>query len=291
MIADRGEAIRFRINGRTKAMDILTGISLLGGIALATAAGAAWWALASGRRRPAMVALPAGIVGVLANVVYVGWALADHGPVETFRQNEEAALLLASLISIVAIGTHFTSTLRGLDGFLFLVAALVDFVGLGTSTPSAGEPRYRPWYVSHGLSFAISSACLFMSGMSAVAYLVVHRILRRKKLSLVGRVPSLEALDRFARWTLAIGFPIFTYGILTGLCGIAHREDIARTSWYWDPSAISSLLAWFFYAWLCVSLVFRTRLRGRKAAFFTACGMVLVAISYFVVEFGSPIHR
>ncbi len=272
-------------------MEMQSGLSLLGGVALAIAAGMAWWAMASRRRGPAKAALPAAIVGVLANVIYVSWALADHGLVETFRRNEEAALLLASLISIVAIGTHFTSTLRGLDGFLFLVAALVDFVGLGTSTPPAGEPQYRSWYISHGLSFAVSSACLFVAGTTAMVYLVVHRILRRKKLSLIGRVPSLEALDRFARWTLAIGFPIFTYGVLTGLCGIAHRKDIGHSKWYLDPSALSVGLSWLFYAWLCFSLVFRTRLRGRKAAVLIACGMVLVVTSYFVVEFGSPIHR
>ncbi len=272
-------------------MNTLLAISVVGGVALGVAAGAAWWALA--RRRPGVgwAALPAALVGVLANTLYVGWALADHGLVETFRQNEEAALLLASLISIVGIGTHLTTTLRGLDGFLFLVAALADFAGLAASTPPAGEPQYRSWYISHGLSFTVSGACLLAAGMAAVAYLVVHQILRRKKIALVGRVPSLEALDRFSRWMLAIGFPIFTYGILTGLCGVAHRKDIGGTAWYLDPTVVSCALAWGVYAWLCGALVFHSRIRGRTAAGLTACGMALVVAAYFFMEFGSPIHR
>ena len=267
-------------------------ISLLGGLALATAAVLAWRSVACRQIGVAGgVALHAAILGVLANGLYVGWALADHGPVETFRQTQETALLLASMIAVVGIGTHLSATLRGLDGFLFLVAALVDFTGFAVSTPLVGEPQYRIWYISHGLSFAVSGACLFPAGMAAVAYLIVHQILRHKKLTLMGRVPSLEALDRFSRWMLAIGFPIFTCGILTGLCGVAHRKDIERTTWYLDPTVVSCVLAWLVYAWLCGALVFRSRIRGRTAAGLTACGMALVVMAFFFMEFVSPIHR
>jgi ABC-type uncharacterized transport system permease subunit len=260
---------------------------------LGTAAVHAWRSLARRQTGPAgKVALHAAILGVLANGIYVGWALAGHGLIETFRQDQEAALVLASLIAIVGIGTHLSATLRGLDGILFLMAALVDFAGLGLRTPATGEPQYRIWYITHGLSFAVSGACLVAAGVAGLTYLVVLHVLRRKQvMTIMGRVPSLEALDRFSRWMLAIGFPIFTYGILTGICGIAHRKDLGRTSWFLDPTVVCCVLAWAVYAWLCSSLVFWPQIRGRKAATLTACGMGLVAMAFFFMEFSSPIHR
>ena len=266
-------------------------ISLVGAVALGAAAAAAWLAVGHRVAAASLVARAAAVLGVLANGIYVGWAVIDHGMVETFRQGEEAMLLLASLIAIVGIGTHVSRTLRGLDGFLFLLAALVDLAALAMSTPATGTPTFHRWYISHGLSFAVSGACFMAGGMAAVAYLIVHRFLRRKTLTLMGRVPSLEALDRFMRWMLAIGFPIFTYGILTGICGVAHRKDIERTAWYLDPTVVLVMLAWLVYAWLCGSLVLRRHVRGRRAAAMAACGMGLVAMAYLFMEILSPIHR
>ena len=168
-------------------------IALVGAVALGAAAAAAW--LAVGHRVPAasVVARAAAVIGVLANGIYVGWVLADHGMVETFRQSEEAVLLLASLIAVVGIGTHVSPTLRGLDGFLFLLAAMVDLAALTMSVPATGTPTYHHWFISHGLSFAVSGACFMAGGMAAVAYLIVHRFLRRKALTLMG-IPQPEKM-------------------------------------------------------------------------------------------------
>lgn len=270
-----------------------SGISFVGGLALAAGAGLTWWS--STLRRPGSArraALVAAVLGVLVNAIYVGWAVADHGPIQTFRRGEEGILVLASLIAIVGIGAHLSATLRGLDGFLFLLAAVMNLAGLGLGPRESDVPTYRGWYISHGLSFAVSSACLMAAGTAGVVYLIVLRFLRRKLTSpLLGKVPSLEALDRFSRWMLAIGFPIFTYGILTGLCGVAHRKDIGQTAWYLDPVVVCCVLAWCVYAWLCGSLVFRPSMRGRKAATLTTCGMALVAMAFFFMEFLSPIHK
>jgi hypothetical protein len=51
------------------------------------------------------------------------------------------------------------------------------------------------------------------------------------------------------------------------------------------------VLAWLVYAWLCGSLVLRRHIRGRRAAALAACGMGLVAMAYFFMEFISPIHQ
>lgn len=124
----------------------------------------------------------------------------------------------------------------------------------------------RPWFISHSLAFALSTTFFVAGGAAGIAYLLVHWMLRRKRLNLVRKVPPLEALERFGRWMPIMGFPLFTFGILTGLCGIQHRKDIAAQAWYLDPTFLFSIAAWIVYAFLSLSLMYRSPFGGRRAA-------------------------
>jgi len=216
----------------------------------------------------------------------------DHGILEMFRQSDDAAVLLAMLIALVGLGTHYFRTLRGLDGFLFGLAALISFSAFLPATSAEGVPTYHRWFISHGLAFTVSGACFLAGGTASLIYLLVHRTLRnRNRLALIGKIPSLEALDQFSRWMLTIGFPLFTYGILTGLCGVAHRRDIRRIAWYLDPSVIFSIVVWGIYAYLLWSLTFKPQVRGRKAAALATAGLWLVVVVFLARDFLSPIHQ
>ncbi|NLX20783.1 MAG: cytochrome c biogenesis protein CcsA [Phycisphaerae bacterium] len=233
----------------------------------------------------------AAVVAVLLNGAYVGYVLHMHGVTETFRHDYESAVLLATLLGLMGIGAYASAALRGLDGFLFLAAALLDFGALMVIDQSMTVATYRPWYVSHGLAFAVSAACFIGSGIAGMVYLLVHRVLRGKHdLSLVGGVPSLEALERFGRQLLAIGFPLFTYGILTGICGVAHRSDIGQQAWYLDAAVVLSLLVWVVYGLGLSAILFMPRLRGRKAATLASCAMFLV-VAVLATRDLSFIHR
>lgn len=238
-----------------------------------------------------LLRLGAGLA-VIVNSAYLGYSLHLHGTVETFRQTYDSALLMAALVGLVGIGTHLSRALRGLDGFLFLMAALLDLGASAVIGERYTVATYHRWFVSHGLAFAVSSACFVAGGAAGVAYLLIYRMLRLKgNLTLVGSVPSLEALERFGRWTLAVGFPLFTYGMLTGVCGVWHRPDIGRTAWYFDPSALATGVVWLAYAYGLWALIFKPELRGRKAAVLATFGMVFVVVALVVREFVSPIHQ
>jgi len=238
-----------------------------------------------------LLRLSAGLA-IIANAAFLGYALYLHGAVETFRETYDAALLMAVLVGLVGIGMHFSKALRGLDALLFLIAALLDIGATVMIDEQHTTPTYHCWFVSHGLAFAISSACFIAGGAAAIAYLLIYRLLKLKgNLSLVGNVPSLEALEQFGRWVLAIGFPLFTYGLLTGVCGIWHRPDIGRTAWYFDPSALSSGAVWLAYTYGLWALIFKPELRGKKAAILAVCGMALVVNALIVREWASLIHQ
>jgi ABC-type uncharacterized transport system permease subunit len=212
------------------------------------------------------------------------------GPLEAFREGYESALLLAALIGIVGLTTHATASLRGLDGVLFIMAALVQLGSLMVGSDGGEASRQLPWFVSHPVAFAVAGACFVASGAAGMAYLIMNRMLRKRRpTTLFGRVASLEALERFGRWMIMLGFPIFTYGMLTGICGIAHMQD--RSKVMQDPLVFLSVLAWLVYALMVLAMWFQPQIRGRRAARLTATGTGLIVIVFVMVMFASPLHQ
>lgn len=232
------------------------------------------------------------MVALGINIGFVAGEIDELGLLKALRQNFDSTLLLATLIGLVGLGTHPARSLHGLDGFLFIAAALAQLSSLLVADSPAFASTERPWFISHPAAFALSGALFAAAGVAGVAYLIVHRMLRRKRpTSLVGRLASLEALERFGRWTPILGFPVLSYGILTGICGVAHRGDIGRTAWYLDPSFVSAGAAWLVYAVLCFGLVYVPRIRGRLAAALSACGLALIAITFVFTEAISNVHQ
>ncbi|MCL2330515.1 MAG: cytochrome c biogenesis protein, partial [Phycisphaerae bacterium] len=190
------------------------------------------------------------------------------------------------LIGLMAGCVHLSAKLRGLDGFLLIVAAVLSWAAMSLPDQPPAELSRRPWFISHGLAFAASAVCFAAGGAAGVGYLLVSRMLRRHRTAaMIGTVASLESLERFGRWMWLIGFPLFTYGILTGFCGIAHRQDLRQTTWYLDPTLIASLVAWGIYAYLCVASLYGPTLRARRAAVLSTYGLGLVLVAYVIREF------
>ena len=183
-----------------------------------------------------------------------------------------------------------TASLRGLDGVLFIMAALVQFGSLVIGSNAAEEASHLPWFVSHPLAFAVAAACFVAGGAAGMAYLLMNRMLRKRRpTTLFGQVASLEALERFGRWMTMLGFPVFTYGMLTGICGIAHMDDPSRAMR--DPLVILSMLAWLVYAVMVLAMWFQPQIRGRRAARLAAVGTGVIVIVFVMVLFVSPLHQ
>lgn len=229
-------------------------------------------------------------VAIGLNLAYLGREIGLEGAVSTFEHSFDAIVLLSTLIGLVALGTHLAPTLRGLDGLLFLAAGLVELTEIFILRQPAGTMSIRPWFISHSLAFAISAVFFIAGGVAGIAYLLVNWMLRRKRLEFVRRVPPLESLERFGRWMPIIGFPLFTFGILTGLCGIAHRHQFG-TRWYLDPTFVFSIAAWLIYAYMTVSLMYRPQIRGRRAATLATYGLGLIVVAFLAREFLSPLHQ
>ncbi len=153
------------------------------------------------------------------------------------------------------------------------------FVGGGAEPGDGVKSLLLPLHVTLNL-FGVA---LFGLAFSAAAlYLVQERFVKAKRIDgMSRRLPPLDALDRAEHRFLLAGFPLLTFGILTGTVW-ARRVEMGGTS--------EILRAVFGYVtWLVIAGVLFLRAaagwRGRRAAYGTIAGFgfsVVVLLIYLL---------
>jgi ABC-type transport system involved in cytochrome c biogenesis permease subunit len=140
---------------------------------------------------------------------------------------------------------------------VFFAALRLPAVGPATFSGSGSWPHAHVLLASAGLSL------LGVAGLAGVLFLIEHRRLKAKRR--IGRrlpLPSLEALDRVNVAALALGFPLLSLGVLSGVLWLSTESGRL-----WTASAHEtwSALAWAVYAVL-VAARFGSRQGARQAA-------------------------
>jgi ABC-type transport system involved in cytochrome c biogenesis permease subunit len=137
-----------------------------------------------------------------------------------------------------------------LTGAVGPVAFLAVFVA-GVRLRSPGEGAFGTSGSLPHLHVLLGSAGLGLLGVAGIAglfFLAEHSRLKAKRaVAGKGMLPSLEALDRVNTVSLAIGFPLLTLGLLTGVLWLRSAHGI---SWQGNSHEIFTVIAWGIYAGL-----------------------------------------
>lgn len=157
----------------------------------------------------------------------------------------------------------------------FLVGA--QFVNEGRASDVALS---RPLLALHVSANVLGVGLFLLAGASGAFYVVEERRLKRKQLGLGSRLPSLAALDKTAHRLLLAGFPLLTFGIVTG------SLFIDRLSSQNTAELTRSMLG--YASWLLLAMVLLLRRlvgwTGRRAAYGTLAGVggVLLVVLVYV---------
>jgi ABC-type uncharacterized transport system permease subunit len=160
----------------------------------------------------------------------------------------------------------------------FLVGA--EFVG--THTPSAFP---RTLLALHIFANFLGVGLYLLAGAAGAFYLVVERRLKEKRATaLQGKLPPLDALDSTEHRLLLAGFPLLTFGIVTGAVFMAQMD-------HW--SGVGVMRAVLAYAtWVLVAGVLVLRAlwgwRGRRTAYGTLAGVACVLVVIAIYVFQAP---
>jgi ABC-type uncharacterized transport system permease subunit len=118
-----------------------------------------------------------------------------------------------------------------------------------------------------------------LAGASGAFYVVEERRLKKKQLGLATRMPPLAALDRVSHSLLLVGFPLLTFGIVTGSL-FGARMDADHES----VQVLRTVLS--YLSWLLLAAVLLARRvsgwSGRRAAYGTLAGVTCILLVMLV---------
>jgi ABC-type uncharacterized transport system permease subunit len=192
-----------------------------------------------------------------------------------------------SFSALVAVGAYLLLYRRAnlfATGAVIAPAALTFLVGAEFVGPAAPElPQVSRSFLAFHITANVLGVGLFVvAGASGLLYLFQERRLRHKQAGGFGaRLPSLDALDQATHRLLLAGFPLLTFGVVTGAMFSRHLETL-------EAAALARTL-FGFATWILVAGVLLLRrvagMRGRRAAYGTLAGvlcMLLVIVVYAV---------
>lgn len=181
------------------------------------------------------------------------------------------AFLLASYRVDVTILGAFVAPLSLM---LFLAS------GLGSSYAPVSPPVQSVMLSLHIGANVLGLIAFAIAFVAGLAYVLQERLLRRRQLSgLFQRLPSLDVLDTMGLRAVLTGFPLLTFGMVTGTFWLLRSNGAE----FYMSQALG-LVAWTIFAAVIVLRV-AAGWQGRKAALGTMMGFVftlLVLVGYAV---------
>jgi len=232
------------------------------------------------------------VLGAFTHMAAIGahCAALKHAP---FTTPGESLSLLAWIVVLVYLGTEVLWGLSAAGAFALGLAFVLVLLGAALPAGSLiGKEQEAALLAERAVSLHIV-AILTAIGMFALAfccavlYLVEHRILKSKHgLAWIKRLPPLATVETAAFTLAALGFPLLTLGILSGLAYQVGRGGLGPT-WAVDGKTLLAYAVWAVYG---AYLVARQKLDWPpvRTAVILLVGLGLALLLFFVP---SAAHR
>ncbi len=192
----------------------------------------------------------------------------------------DGLLLMAVLL---AAATLFLQTGRRLPEFSGFALPLLTFLLLWSICASwwTHQPfdMTTVWKTFHRAVVYLGTLSVSVAAAAGGMYLHVRRRLRRKAdLAAPGRFASLEAIERLITSASVLGFALISLGLATGLISHVENPGDLGARWWLSPHILLPLPAWVIYG-LLMNLRFASTFRGRRAAWLSIIGLVLLMMT------------
>ncbi len=222
--------------------------------------------------------------GVLFQIAHMVSTLATGET--TARSLRFGLSLCAASLSIAYLALRRRTRIDAI-GVVVAPLALAVLVGaqfLRASAPVTDFPATL--LMMHIAANVLGVGLFLLAGAAGAFYLFQERRLKAKRVtSLQGKLPPLDALDLTLHRLLLAGFPLLTFGIVSGAV-FAARLDV-------QTAASLARTALGYTTWFLVAAVLVLRAvagwRGRRAAYGTLAGVacVLLVVGIYVAHSGS----
>lgn len=196
--------------------------------------------------------------------------------------------LVALVVYLVVLRFSDVAWLGGIvTGFALVVLgmAMSTYVPAGPLVPAL----HSYWLVIHVAAVMIAGAFFLLGTAASVLYLVKARAEEKGTVgATLARFPAAAKMDQLAYRTLAVGFPLWTFGAL--IAGPIWAHYAWGRYWGWDPKEVWAFITWVVYAGYLHARA-TAGWKGKRAAIIAIVGFATFLFSYYGVNlFGSGLH-
>jgi ABC-type uncharacterized transport system permease subunit len=228
-------------------------------------------------RRPQQTALFIMIAGWVAHTIWIGTICArtGHPPLTNLP---EAAGFLSWTIFAVEIALYIRYRVHAAAFFVYPLVLLILTVAAVVGEPFAHlNPKLRSsLFTSHLLLTTLGIALLLVGLAFTILQYVQDRALKSKRRGALWEwIPSLDVCRTVSYRSLAIGFSVYTVGLITG------------SMWAWRTTAelidlqvkeIGAVVAWILFAVLLQSYI-SGAFRGKRTIYISGAAFVAIIVA------------
>ncbi len=208
-------------------------------------------------------------------------ALHGHDPPIPLSSFPAALSLIGWLVPVSFLLSLRIARVREVGAWVAALAALLTataVLGLRFGPPATARAADTGALSHlHVLLSTLGFSLLALASVAGVAYLVKERALKGKSPARFA-LPSLESLDRMAHYTLAVGYPLLTLGVVSGFVWGANHGDSP-----WSEHTLWLLVAWAVYL-VPIGMRVVAHQQGDRPARGAVLGFALLAFSYIGIR-------
>jgi len=236
---------------------------------------------------PAAIAMAAGFICQAASIGIQAYGIQSF----PLTRLSESFSFFAALAVPVFFTVYWKYRIPSLSVFAFPMIFLMAFMANIGYDKTTDRPAIlmSNWLYIHIPLVILGYVALFIAFSAAILYLIQERELKSKNPRMFyHRFPSLEVCDDLAYKSLAIGFPLMTLGMISGVLW-AHNANLGP-QWEFDTNILLTFFTWLIYLLLiCYRLI--AGWRGKKAAYLAIVGFVGVLVTFVGANYyGSVFH-
>lgn len=231
--------------------------------------------------RPPAFAFALALVALVSHTIFIGTICSrtGHPPLTNLP---EAATFIAWVVMVVQAVLLFRYKIEAASFFVYpLVVLLLTVAAVITDplTPLPDEDSSR-LFVGHILLATVGVAALLLALAFALLYNMQDRAIKEKRRGVFyDWIPSLKVCDMVSYRALAIGFVIYTLGILTGILWSYQRVEPSTPG----AKEVGAAIAWVFFALLLQSHLSGS-FRTRKTIVLAAGAFLSVLVAIFGIQ-------
>ena len=222
------------------------------------------------------------VAAFLLHSIGVGarWLAMGHPPFSTMY---EYALSMAWMVALAFV--LFMARYRRVSLGIVVSPMLVIVLVIASLLPKEASKQLMPalqsyWFYIHVTLAALSEGAFILAAGAGVTYLIRGGGERKQ-------LPGRDFLEELVSRSIRIGYPLFTVGAL--FAGAIWAQRAWGAFWSWDPKETGSLVIWLFYT-LVLHQDVRGKWRGRKLAWLSIAGLVIIILSFLGNLFLGGLH-